>query len=131
MCSENRAHQDAHVLSLALSSTPCIPVPATLAALSNKPHHKAEHQNPEPQIPKEPGLKSQGPALRPRPEAPERALEALKAEAWNHTAMVGGTVCNIESLDPIEAPKIGFFLQVFFGIVSKRVVGFGRAHEGR
>ncbi|OLP71025.1 hypothetical protein AK812_SmicGene48426, partial [Symbiodinium microadriaticum] len=22
--------------------------------------------------------------------------------AWNHTAMVGGTVCNIESLDPIE-----------------------------
>lgn len=25
-------------------------------------------------------------------------------EAWNHTAMVGGTVCNIESLDPIEAP---------------------------
>lgn len=30
------------------------------------------------------------------------ALEKIDISAWNHTAMVGGTVCNIESLDPIE-----------------------------
>ncbi|CAJ1351668.1 unnamed protein product [Effrenium voratum] len=30
------------------------------------------------------------------------ALDKIDIAAWNHTAMVGGTVCNIESLDPIE-----------------------------
>ena len=32
------------------------------------------------------------------------ALDKIDIAAWSHTAMVGGTVCNIESLDPIEAP---------------------------
>lgn len=30
------------------------------------------------------------------------ALDKIDIAAWSHTAMVGGTVCNIESLDPIE-----------------------------
>ena len=33
------------------------------------------------------------------------ALDKIDIAAWSHTAMVGGTVCNIESLDPIEVWK--------------------------
>ncbi|CAE7590394.1 ADCY10 [Symbiodinium sp. CCMP2456] len=58
------------------------------------------------------------------------ALEKIDISAWNHTAMVGGTVCNIESLDPIEAHKARV-LQVFLGVLHKHVVGFRRAHEVR
>lgn len=35
------------------------------------------------------------------------ALDKIDIAAWSHTAMVGGTVCNIESLDPIEVGKLG------------------------
>jgi len=33
-------------------------------------------------------------------------LNDIDIAAWNHTAMVGGTVCNIESLDPIETAAL-------------------------
>eukprot|EP00440_Ansanella_granifera_P071923 gb/GFBE01078051.1/.p1 GENE.gb/GFBE01078051.1/~~gb/GFBE01078051.1/.p1 ORF type:complete len:1043 (+),score=304.23 gb/GFBE01078051.1/:1-3129(+) len=34
------------------------------------------------------------------------ALDKIDIAAWNHTAMVGGTVCSIESLDPIETAAL-------------------------
>lgn len=36
------------------------------------------------------------------------ALDKIDIAAWSHTAMVGGTVCNIESLDPIEVGMKGW-----------------------
>ena len=64
------------------------------------------------------------------------ALDKIDIAAWSHTAMVGGTVCNIESLDPIEVGisggewGLGFFVKVgyFFLEVGGIFVGriFGR-----
>jgi len=34
------------------------------------------------------------------------ALDRIEITAWNHTQMVGGTVCLLESLDPIEAAAL-------------------------
>jgi len=34
------------------------------------------------------------------------ALNQVDIAAWNHTAMVGGTVCQLESLDPIQAAAL-------------------------
>mmetsp|Transcript_52533 Transcript_52533/g.94242 ORF Transcript_52533/g.94242 Transcript_52533/m.94242 type:complete len:1050 (-) Transcript_52533:209-3358(-) len=34
------------------------------------------------------------------------ALDNIDIAAWNHTAMVGGTVCRIEALDPIETAAL-------------------------
>eukprot|EP00930_Biecheleria_cincta_P063811 TRINITY_DN4933_c0_g2_i1.p1 TRINITY_DN4933_c0_g2~~TRINITY_DN4933_c0_g2_i1.p1 ORF type:complete len:1042 (-),score=195.94 TRINITY_DN4933_c0_g2_i1:241-3366(-) len=34
------------------------------------------------------------------------ALNDIDIAAWNHTAMIGGTVCRIESLDPIETAAL-------------------------
>lgn len=34
------------------------------------------------------------------------ALDRIEIASWNHTQMVGGTVCKLESLDPIEAAAL-------------------------
>merc|ERR1719190_210868 len=33
-------------------------------------------------------------------------LDKIDIAAWNHTQMVGGTICLLESLDPIEAAAV-------------------------
>jgi len=34
------------------------------------------------------------------------ALEKVNVASWNHTAMVGGTICRLEALEPIEAAAV-------------------------